>query len=179
MKSTTAKYFGDVDNFAIRFCPSETSENHGNCNLILGGQLIGNKYEFCYLVIWKIKIEMLIDKIKNYSNYLYHKEFNNRTNREIFELILKSDTEFSEDNVEFDYLPTLEYKIWHYCHLSIDETTSSYSIVTIDDSDKIKFMWEGFFEPCPIENIGELYHIAVEKQMLIDTLEKFLKEITK
>ncbi|ESU21259.1 hypothetical protein FCR2A7T_06870 [Flavobacterium cauense R2A-7] len=181
MKFKNFKYFGDKNTFAIRYASSEYSEDHAYCNLILGGQVIGYDYEDCYLPFWRAKIEIIKDNIKFHSNSLYHHEFDNRTDREIFELIFKASKEYDDDNNEYGYLPVLEYEIWHYCSISIDKTTDSYFVTMAadNDCDKIKFIWEGWIEPCPNENIGKLFSVTVDKELVIEAMEKFLAEVHK
>ncbi|NHN24489.1 hypothetical protein FIA58_002270 [Flavobacterium jejuense] len=45
------------------------------------------------------------------------------------------------------------------------------------DKENIKFIWEGWRSPCPVNKIGKLFSITVEKKFVIDTIEKCLIEI--
>ncbi len=50
-------YFGDKETFAIRYIPGYIIKDikpyyYAYCHLVLGGQIIGDKDEVCYLRSW-------------------------------------------------------------------------------------------------------------------------------
>ncbi len=177
MESESEKYIGDKKKFAIRYLPIDNSSNFAFCHLVFGGQIIGNENETCYLSSWKISLKTLKNKIENNSKSLFYEEFSNRNDRELFELIWKSNQDEVDYDAEYSYLPVLENEIWSNCHISIDETTDAYLIAMIENNGNIKFLWEGFREPCSADKIGKLFSINIDKNFVIETIEKCLIEI--
>jgi hypothetical protein len=177
MKTENEKYTGDQKKFAIRYLPIENNSDFAFCHLVFGGEIIGDENEACYLSSWKNSLKAIKDKIENNSKSLFHEEFNNRNDRELFELIWKANQDEDDYNSEYSYLPTLENKIWSNCHISIDETTDAYLIAMTESNGKIKFLWEGYREPCSIDKIGKLFSINIDKSFVVETIEKCLMEI--
>ncbi|GGF13849.1 Imm42 family immunity protein [Flavobacterium limi] len=177
MKNKIEKYIGNKNVFAIRYQPIANEKNYAFCHLVLGGEIIGNVNEPCYLSVWKSSIKNIKVKLENDTESLFDDEFNNRTDREIFELIWKANEAKEEHKTEFKYLPVLDNKIWSNCGFSIDETTDAYLITMTKNKDEIKFIWEGWREPCSIDKIGKLYSVSLEKKLVLETLEKCLIEI--
>ena len=177
MKSENEKYIGDQKKFAVRYLPIENNSDFAFCHLVFGGEIIGNENESCYLSTWKNSLKTIKDKIEDNPKSLFHEEFNNRSNRELFELIWKANQEEEDYNNEYSYLPVLDNEIWSNCHISIDETTDAYLIAMTEDNDEIKFLWEGWREPCPVEKIGKLFSINIDKNFVVETIEKCLMEI--
>lgn len=177
------KYFGDRKIFAIRYIPGYSCESkkhyYAHCHLVLGGQIIGDKEEICYLNTWRYKIEILKERIKNNFNALIQEEFKNKADEELFELICKANQEVDEYKVEFAHLPVLHSKVWSDCHISIDETTDAFLITMTEIDGKIKFLWKGLREPCPIEKIGKLYSVIADRQFVIETMEECLQTLDK
>jgi hypothetical protein len=124
---------------------------------MLGGQIIGDKDESCYLSSWKYAVENLKDELKNRTYAIFHPEFENRNNEELFELIWKANQLEEAYKSEYSHLPILDNKVWATCHFSIDETTDAFLITMTADGDSIKILWEGWREPCPADRIGKLF----------------------
>ena len=176
MKSENEKYIGE-EKFAIRYLPIENNSNFAFCHLVFSGEIIGNENESCHLGSWKNSLKSIKDTIVDNTNSLSHHEFNNRSNREVFELIWKANQEEEEYNTKYSYLPVLDNEIWRNCHISIDETTDAYLIAMTEDSGKIKFLWEGWREPCSVDKIGKLFSVSIDKKLVVETIEKCLIEI--
>lgn len=175
-------YFGDKTTFAIRYVPGYTFKNstthyYAYCHLVLGGQIIGDKDEICYLSSWRYSVEGLKNNIKNNRDSFSHQEFEGRNDRELFELIWKANQLEDEYKPEFNHLPVLDSKVWSTCHISIDETTDAFlTTVTLIDK-KLKFLWEGWRDPCPQDCIGKLYSVSVDPDFVIEAMEKCLRQI--
>ena len=167
-----AEYIGDKNNFAIRyvcdFTQNDDKYKFAYCHLVLRGQIIGDKNELCYLNSWRIRLQNIKEQIKNNFDSISHAEFENSTDKELFELIFKANQLEEEYNIDYYYLPKLESKIWSSCHISIDETTDDYLITMTGYNDKIKFLWK-------IND--ELYSIIAERNYVIEILEKALEII--
>lgn len=176
-KLENEKYIGNKNKFAIRYLPIENDSNFAFCHLVFNGEIIGDKNESCYLATWIGSLKKIKYKIENNSKNLSHKEFENRSDRELFELIWKANQEEENYNVEYNYLPALENEIWSNCHISIDETIDAYLITMTENNEIIKFIWEGWREPCPLDKIGKLNSVSIEKNFVIETFEDCLLEI--
>jgi putative acetyltransferase len=178
------KYFGNPETFAIRYAPSldyrgidENDNKFANfacCHFVLGGQIIGDKNEACYLKSWLYRLEYIKNNFKNCFDYFSHEEFESRSDEEIFALVWKAN---GDNNPDYDYLPVLDSYIWKFCHISIDETTDAYLITATADKDNIKFIWQGWREPCPEEYISKLFSTTVNRQFIIESLENCLSYI--
>ena len=46
-----------------------------------------------------------------------------------------------------------------------------------EDNGEIKFLWEGLRDPCPVDKIGELFSINIDKKLVVETIEDCLMEI--
>lgn len=182
MKTENEIYFGNKDTFAIRYLSgySDKSKKYffAYCHLVLGGQIIGDKEESCYLNSWKYSFKILKNRIKNNFNSISYPEFNNRNDRELFELVCNANHQ-NQYTLEFSHLPVLDNEVWRNCNISIDETTDAFLIIMTEINGKIKFLWEGWREPCPAEKINKLYSIIVDRQFVIETMEKCLQSIEK
>ncbi|MFK7001933.1 Imm42 family immunity protein [Flavobacterium oreochromis] len=182
MNYKSETYFGDKNNFAIRYVQGHTDKSknyfYASCHLVLNGQIIGDIDEICFLNSWKTSVQDFKERIKNDFDLLWHPEFNNRTDTEIFELILKANQLKEEYNPQFAHLPVLENEIWSNCHISLDETTDAFLIAMIKQNEQIKFLWKEWREPCPNEKIDKLNSIVLDKQFVIEVIEKCLNTIT-
>jgi hypothetical protein len=172
--------FGNKETFAIRYKRGYKSEHrdfyYAHLHLILGGQIIGDSEEECFLLPWLASVKNINKKINNQFSRLENGEFLNRPDDEIFELIWKANGAI---NLEYENLPVLDKSVWSYCHLSIDETTDAWLITMTEDKGNIKFIWKGWREPCPIERIGKLFSVTVERKYVIDTIEDCIKNLEK
>lgn len=174
-------YIGDKNTFAIRYQPSYVHTGSENyyvfCHLVLSGQIIGDVDEVCYLNSWKSSLEYLKDRIKYDFSSIGHTEFLNRSDREVFELIWKANQLEEEFKEEYNYLPVLNNEVWSNCRISIDETTDAYLLAMTEADGKIKFLWEGWGEPCPADRIGKLFSITLDKDFVAETMESCLATI--
>ena len=173
----TVEYIGENDGFFIRYLLIKNDPNFAFCHLFLNGQIIGDQNEACYLVTWLSSMRNVKERIADNSKLLYHREFFNRNDQELFELILKSNELKKDFNIEYDYLPVLENEVWNNCHISIDETTDAYLIMMLEIDDKIKFLWKGWRQPCAIDKISRLYSVVIGKKVIIETIEKVLSKL--
>lgn len=172
-------YIGDKNAFAIRYVPGYQDSGHyyAFCHLVLGGQIIGDPNESCFLNSWKNSLQLFKDQIKNDFNSIIHPEFLNKSDRELFELIWKANQLEKEYKEEYKYLPVLDNQVWSNCHISIDETTDAYLITITELEGKIKFLWEGWRKPCSEDKIGKLYTVTVERNLVIEAMETCLAKI--
>jgi hypothetical protein len=176
-------YYGDKDTFAIRYVPGYSDENkkyfYAYCHLVLGGQIIGEKKEPCYLNSWKYSLEIIKNRIKNDFDSICHPEFYNKSNNELFELICKINQLEEDYKSEYAHLPILDKKVWGNCVISIDETIDAFLITMMGLNGKIKFLWEGWREPCPKDKINILYSIDIDKEFVVETMERCLLTVEK
>jgi hypothetical protein len=110
------------------------------------------------------------EKLTNNVVKLYNKEFKNRTENEIFQMIYKANQMEEEYEEEFSYLPILPNSIWRYCNVGLDETIDAYLLTITSKDDEIKFIWKGWREPCGKEQIGVLNSVMVKKEIVIKTI---------
>ena len=181
MNSQNEIYFGDINTFAIRYVPGYSTDNGQHyfayCHLVLGGQIIGEKDEVCLLNSWKLGLEELKIRIASNLNSLKNIEFNNRSDNELFELLIKANQLTEEFKPEFSYLPVLEHATWINCHVSIDETMDAFEIFMIESNSAIKFLWKGWREPAALDKIGQLFSITADNNFVVQTIESCLNKI--
>jgi hypothetical protein len=162
MDVTNEIYIGDKTTFAIRYVPDysnkDSSYYYAYCHLVLGGQIIGDKDESCFLKSWKHSLARLLDKIENNFDSISKAEFINKNDNELFDLIWKAN-QLSD------------------CHVSIDETTDAYLIAMTENNGAIKFLWKGWREPCKADKIDKLFSVTVDRNFVIEALKKFLNRI--
>lgn len=181
MNSQSDYIFGDQNTFAIRYnsdCLDKSKRNHYEyCHLVLGGQIIGDLQESCYLESWTNSIKNLKNRLLNNFVLISNSEFKNRNDKEIVELITKANQVQEDYKSDFYYLPILENSVWDNCHFNIDETTDAYILYMIESNGRIKFLWEGWREPCPKDRIDKLFSIVVDREFVVDSITKFLRKI--
>jgi hypothetical protein len=173
------RLFGDKNTFGISYRPFEgdlTNYTFAHCHLILGGHFIGNENESCLLGNWLSSVENLQNHIKEYTGHLSHPLFSGLTDREIFELIFKSNQPVEDFDPAFAYLPTQPTnELWKMHCVRLDETVDAYLIVIIEAEGRLKFIWKGWRNPCPQDEIGKLFSICVDHDFFNSTVETCLK----
>jgi hypothetical protein len=112
----TSQILGDKEQFAIRYTvPQDTHYDAGDptavCQLVIGGKLITGTGQTCFLPTWLFNLTDHKNRIADARDHLFPKEFEGKTNREIFELISKSNQTEEEFNPDFLYLPQLDRDI--------------------------------------------------------------------
>lgn len=98
-----------------------------------------------------------------------HPEFTDRTEAEVFELVWKANQCEREFKKEFLHLPKLENSVWESCHISLDETTGAYLITLTEHNHQLRFIRQGWRQPCLEEETGRLFSCTVDKKHFIDT----------
>lgn len=148
-------------------------------HLILGGHIIGTIEESCSAQTWLSSASRLLDRLKSDFDKFKSPEFLGRSDYEIFELVWKANQSESEFLPEYHHLPQLNNVIWSYCALHLDETIDAYLITITGHGDKIKLIWKGWREPCPLDEIDKLHSVTVDKNLLIKTLSDCVKYVNK
>lgn len=172
------RLFGDKITFAISYRPYDrelTDHAFAYCHIILGGHFIGSKDESCLLGTWSLFIEDLLNHIETNKGNLSNSLFSGLTDREIFELIFKSnqiDKDFDPAFADLPAQPTNELWVKHCVRL--DETIDAYLIVVIEVGEKLKFIWKGWRDPCPQEEIGKLFSVIVDHESFVSTVNACL-----
>jgi hypothetical protein len=172
--------FGNQKNFAIRYVSGYKYRDNPNwlyahLHLILDGHLIGDIEESCSADTWLWSLKVMKDNL--IENRFQHPEFKDRTDSELFELIKKANQDEEDFKPEYDYLPQLESSTWDVCCFNMDETTDAYSLILIEIDNNLKFIWEGWREPCPEEEIGKRYSITVDKQFVLKTMNECISYV--
>ncbi|QNF34423.1 hypothetical protein HUW51_17460 [Adhaeribacter swui] len=146
--------FGNPDQFAIRYIPGYKTEAdryyYAFLHLILGGQIIGDPEEECFLPTWLNEVKRINREILD-TNVLSSKEFTDRTDKEFIES----------------------------ASFTIDETTDGWLIALIENEGFLKFIWKGLRSPCPEERIGEVYSTVVKREDVIETINKCVTTVEK
>lgn len=167
--------FGDKLTFGIRYVSGYIYKDNPDwlyayLHLVLGGHIIGDKEESCSTETWLWSLKTIKEHLL--ENRFQHPEFKNRSDIELFELINKAN-QFEEDfKPEYSYLPQLADSIWNICCFNMDETTDAYSKVLVEVDNKLKFIWEGWREPCPTDEIGKTFSITVDKDFVLKTVDE-------
>lgn len=177
------RYFGNKDGFAIRYKPfyreGILDSKYAYCHFVLKGQVIGELKECCYISTWMASAFCELEKFGAIPSVFYSPEFENRTDVEIFELLIKANQLEEEYKPEFYYLPVVDGMLWDNCILWIDETIDAYLIYKIEMQGKIRFIWQAWREPSSQQEIGKIYSVEVDKHDVITTLRSalnFLKQ---
>ncbi|MFZ1789623.1 MAG: Imm42 family immunity protein [Saprospiraceae bacterium] len=179
----TDKVFGNKTEFGIRYVPGWKAKDSNlyfaKLHLLLDGQLIGNKNETSLVGTWMHSIQNILNLLTQDFEKLYHDEFENRTDAEIFELIYKANQLEEEFDSKFLHLPVLKNEIWVNCNINLDETIDAFLLSIIVKDEKIKFIWKGWRAPCPRQRIGKLYSIASKREQVIQTISECLEFVKK
>ena len=144
----TSQTFGDKSKFAINYrtCPDKHNyardDKMAICHLIFGNNLIGQVDEECYLPTWVFSLTDRRNRIVDKKHLPFPKEFENLSEREIFETILKSNQFEDEFHPDFLYLPQLDNTFWGDHHFTLDETIDNYLIYFYVKDNQITFLIE-------------------------------------
>lgn len=170
--------FGDKKTFAISYRPYErelTDHTFAYCHIILGGHFIGSEDETCLLTTWTLFLEDFLIHIKSNKGNLSNPLFTGLSEREIFELIFKSNQVDENFDPAFAYLPAQPTNdLWARHSVRLDETTDAYLIVVIEAEGKLKFIWKGWRDPCPHDEIGKLFSVYVDHEYFASTVNACL-----
>ena len=173
--------FGDKSTFAIRYVSGHIYKDNPNwlyafLHFILGGHVIGDQEESCAVEkSWLPSLKLVKDNL--IKNRLRHSEFKNRSDDELFELVYKANQSESEFKVQYKHLPQLDSEIWSHCCIRIDETTDAYLIALLEIDDQLKFIWEGWREPCPADEIGKQFSITADKKFVLKTIDECINYV--
>lgn len=138
--------FGDPAKFAIRYCPVPELYNYRDidkmalCHMIIDNIVIGNPDEECHLPSWYKHIVEARDFIKANKDDLYRREFDRLTDREIYELILKTNQRQNLFDKNYLYLPQLSHGLWQRHLFRMDETIDAYIICFYIKAGQITFI---------------------------------------
>ena len=142
------------------------------CHLIIGADLIGQANEECYLPTWVYQVKRNRDFIKANKEDLYIKDFENLSDREIFEIIIKSNELDDEFDKDYLYWPQLDNVVWQNHYLTIDETIDGFSICYYVKDDKVNFIVEKVWPRIQKKENRVFNYKTVDFTLFIDTLDK-------
>ncbi len=171
----TSNTFGNISDFAITYSPCPDSYNYVEqdkmaiCHITINSIIIGDLNEECYLPTWFFNISKLRNFIATNKDNLYITEFNNLSDREIFELIIKSNQLQEEFDKDYLHLRQLNNKIWEKHFLSLDETINNFLICYYIKDNKINFIVEKWWPETGYQRNIQ-YH-SVELSYFLDVLE--------
>ena len=157
--------------------PNHESKSFASLHLILKGQVIGDPHEECYIGTWGDSLKRIKERIELNFDLISNPEFTHKSDREIFELINKSNQLEEDFTEEFKQLNKLDESVFTYCSISIDETTDAYSIRMSGHEDQLKIFWCGWRDPCPIEHIDKLYSVSIPRESVLEVMDKCLSVI--
>lgn len=170
--------FGNKSEFGIRYVPGWKSKDSkyyfAKLHLLLDGQIIGDKDETCLVGTWMHSMQDILNILEQDYSKLYHEEFENRTDVEVFEMIKKSNQLVEDYSLEYYYLPVLSNEIWGNCNVNIDETIDGYFLTMINKEKHLKFIWKGWRKPCPIDRINKLYSKCSNRKHVIQIIQECL-----
>ncbi len=142
------KIIGDPNLFGIRYLPCpieynyEQPDKYAICHLIFDNTIIGSPTEECYLPTWYPQLIRHRNFIQNNLTVLYPKSFIGLTDREIFELIIKTNQVEDEFDEKYLYLPQLNSSLWSNHTFFIDETIDAFAICFYILENNMKFLIE-------------------------------------
>jgi hypothetical protein len=173
-----SKTFGEKGNFAViyRPCPDEYDYDPTNkmaiCHLVIGNTVLGELDEECYLPTWFFNITCVRDLFKECRNQLYPSEFDNVSDREIFELIMKSNQLDNEFDINYSYLPQLDNNVWKKHFLTLDETIDGFCICYYIKDNKIRFIIEKVWPEAVKDKSQNFFFESVDFDFFISTLDE-------
>ena len=143
------------------------------CHLIFGNNLIGLVDEECYLPTWLSSLTNRRNRIVAEKQLLFPKEFENLSDREIFETVLKANQLEDEFHPDFLYLPQLDNKFWIDHRFSLDETIDGYLIYFYVKDNQITFLIEDETERLESDyrSYKFIFH-SVEFDFFINTIDQ-------
>ena len=143
------------------------------CHLIFGNNLIGQVDEECYLPTWLFSLTDRRNCIVDTKQFLFPKEFENLSDREIFETILKANQFEDEFHPDFLYLPQLDNKFWSNHHFTLDETIDGYLIYFYVKDNQIIFLIEDETERLDSDyrSYKFIFH-SVDLDLFINTIDQ-------
>lgn len=181
----TAEIFGNEAKFAIRYlpCPKEynyeQSDKYAICHLVINNVIIGTPTEECYLPTWFSQLLRNRDFIKENKKDLYQKDFISLTDREIFEIIIKSNETENEFDEKYLYLPQLDSTVWHRHIFFLDETIDAFIICYYIFDGFIRFIIKKECSKEENENQERFIYSAIDLNgflAVIDSTIQFLRE---
>lgn len=145
------------------------------CHLIVGDMVLGEADEACFLPTWFFQITRIRDFFKANRHSLFPAEFKNLSDREIFEIILKSNQLEAEFDNNYLYLPQLNNILWQRHYLTIDETIDGFCICYFIKQNEIRFAVEKVW-PQP-EDEGDRIFLckSVEVDFFIKTIDEAIE----
>jgi hypothetical protein len=143
------------------------------CHLIFGNNLIGLVDEECYLPTWLFNLTDRRNRIVATKELLFPKEFENLSDREIFETVLKANQFKDEFHPDFLYLPQLDNKFWIDHRFSLDETIDGYLIYFYVKDNQITILIEDETERLEsnYRSYKFIFH-SVELDFFINTVDQ-------
>lgn len=143
------------------------------CHLIISNNLIGRPDEECYLPTWFFSLTDSKSRIADTKHLLFPKDFEDLSDREIFEIILKANQIEDEFHPDFLYLPQLDNRFWRDHHFTIDETIDGYLCYFYVRNNQITFLIEDETES--LDNDCRSYKFifhSVDLDFFINTVDK-------
>lgn len=182
--------FGDKANFAINIqnqfdedIDKLQASKMTRCHLIINDVIIGSPNEECYLPTWLFRLTDLKNRIADTKDYLFPKQFDSLTNREIFEIILKANQLEEQFNPDFNYLTQLDNTFWNNHHFTLDETIDNFLFFFYVRENEITFLIKNISEGINNDvfhfhstNLDQFFHTIDETAKYLVTHKPFLKE---
>ena len=161
MRDEIETYYGNKNEFAIRYLNDNDNLEFAFCHLIFEDKLIGNINETCYLRTWKHSVEILKNEIMN-GNFKIANDINfiNKSDDEIFDLIWNENQDYRSHQI------------------TIDETIDPYLISLIETNNKLKFIWKNLSKSSNNgTQIGKLNVLEISTEKVINAIEITLNNI--
>jgi hypothetical protein len=165
-------FFGNQE-FGIqyRFDENGDPDKLMYCHLVIGNNLMGHPDEVCYLPTWYSAMRRNRVRIAQNKDLLNPTEFGNFSEREIFEMILKTNQLESEFLPDFLYLPHLSIDGYRNHMLHIDETIDRYLICYFIKSENLTFLIEDLTEVHGNGRGGKFSFHTVPLQHFLETVD--------
>jgi hypothetical protein len=144
--------FGNPAKFAIRISPCPgyypyfVSDRMALCHFVINNIIIGDPEEECHLPDWYEYLVNARNFIEANQRRLYRKEFSRLSDREIYELVIKTNQRESFYNKHFLYLPKLDYGVWQKHLLRMDDTLDACIICFYIKNDMIHFIADKWWD---------------------------------
>lgn len=157
--------FGDPEHFAIRCADNSLEylqEKYQHCHWILGGKIIGDTQEPCYLPLW-------LAALGNFKQFKLPK-------------ILSFEPELTEDVVKAIFI-TLQKEAeweahpvaWESHRIILDETQDAWLLMAHREADGLRFTWQGWRDSCPLADIGRIFSCWVSTSLVMESINECFK----
>jgi len=142
------------------------------CHFIIDNVVIGDSGEECFLPTWFFQVTRIRDFFQANLDSLYLSDFDELSDREIYEIIIKSNQLENEFDNNYLHLAQLDNIVWQRHYLTIDETINGFCICYFIKNQQIRFIIEKIW-PQPVNNEQRIFlYKSIDVDFFIKTINE-------